>query len=163
MSVILHKLEKMPTVQFIIVMAIIAYFIKIPFGILGSVVVYFFDITNPLYRATLQEPTFGYDDIVLAIAVAPALETLIAQFAPIVIVGKFTQKTQWKIIISALLFMLFHYPVLEFFPSAFAIGVIFAWIWVVKAKIRLSEAFWIVTLIHSLHNALVAATGAFLL
>lgn len=163
MSVLLKKLEKMPTVQFIIVMAIIAFLIKIPFGILGTMIVHIFNIQNPLHLASLQEPTFGLDDIVLAVAIAPIFETLIGQFAPIAFVGKFTKIQNIKILISASLFMIFHYPVVEFFPSAFAIGILFAWTWIVKAKRGKLEAFWIVTLIHSLHNAMVAAVGAFLL
>lgn len=156
-----NRLSKKPHIQFIVTVALIAFFIKVPFGILGTYIVQYLGLINPLFSSTLQEPTLTGEDMFLAIIFAPILETLLAQMIPIEIFRRFTSNGKVLVVSSALLFMLFHYPVLEFFPSAFMVGVMLSWAWLVKRPLGLWKSFLIVTLIHSLHNALVGLTASF--
>lgn len=141
---------------FVIKIALIAFVIKIPTGILGIGLIDVFQLDNPMYSAVLQEPTLTVDDLILAILFAPIIETIVGQMLPLWFFGKFTRNSTVLITISAGIFMALHYPVIEFFPSAFAVGWIFAWAWVVKRKENVRVAFWAVALSHALHNALVA-------
>lgn len=156
----MKKLIQKSTVHFIVVLALVAFFVKIPAGIIGSALVHMFDLSNPLFSAAAQEPTFTRSDLWIAIVWAPLIETLLGQLVPIEILGLVVRDARVKIMASALLFMAMHFPVVEFFPSAFAVGIVFAWAWVVKRPLGLWKTFAIVTLIHSMHNALVAAVGA---
>ena len=109
----------------------------------------------------MQEPTLTTQDMILAVGLAPFLETIIGQIIPIAFVSKFTQSKETAIITSALVFMALHYPVIEFFPSAFAIGLLLGWAWIIKRKMGFWKAFIMISLIHSFHNVLVALTAAF--
>lgn len=149
-----------PNVFYIIRLALIAFVIKVPTGILGTYFVSLFDLTNPIYSSVAQEPTFTPDDLILAIAIAPFLETIIGQMIPIELFGRIFKSKWAKIVLSASIFMLMHYPVIEFFPSAFAVGCVFAWAWIEKRSLGIFRVTLMVTLIHSLHNALVAAFAA---
>ena len=157
------KLENVSTIRFIVTLSLIAFFSKIPMGILGTVLIDLFDVTNPLFTSALQEPTFSGDDMFLAIVFAPLFETLLAQTIPIEFLKKLTTHSKTLIFASATVFMVFHFPAIEFFPSAFVVGLVFAWAWIVKRPLGFWKAFAIVTLIHSMHNAMVAAFAAILL
>lgn len=150
----------MPNVVYIIRYALIAFVIKVPFGILGAYLVNVFGLHNPIFSAVAQEPTFTFEDIVLAIVLAPFIETVIAQLVPLEVCRRLFKSTKVCIVLSASFFMLMHYPVVEFFPSAFAVGCVLAWCWMDKRELGLAKITLLVTLIHSLHNALVAAFGA---
>ena len=162
MSNIIAKLKETSNVRFIVILALLAFVVKVPGGILGTIFVSLFDLTDLQYSAFIQEPTFSGEDMFLAIVFAPFLETLMSQMIPIEMILRTIKGRYLAIIGSAFVFMLMHYPVLEFFPSAFLVGMVFAWAWVVKRDLGLKKAFIIVTLIHSLHNALVAASAALL-
>ena len=158
-----RKLKKASTIRFVIVLSLLAFFSKIPMGIIGAIIMDIVGITNPLFSSALQEPTLTYDDMFLAVVFAPVFETLIGQALPIGILQRFVQKETPILVGSALIFMLFHFPAIEFFPSAFVVGLIFAWAWIVKRHLGWWQAFIVVTLIHSMHNALVAMFAALLL
>lgn len=158
----LHKIAKLPTVKFVIVVALLAFLVKIPAGVVGSLFVHIFGLTNPLFSSSIQEPTNTIGDILLAVVLAPFIETFLAQLLPIEIIKKFLSNSKVVIIISSLVFMLMHYPVLEFFPSAFMVGLILAWAWTVKRDLGLMKTCIIVSLIHSLHNVFVALTASLL-
>ena len=155
-----ERLQAGSTIKFIIVLALIAFFIKVPAGIVGALLIQFFDLTNPMFSSVAQEPTFTPDDMFLAIVFAPVIETLLGQLLPIELLRRVVKSPTILITLSSLLFMALHYPVLEFCPSAFAVGCVFAWAWVAKRDLGWLRAGTIVTLIHSMHNALVAAVGA---
>ncbi len=144
-------------------MAIIAFLIKVPTGFLGAYIIEAFNLDNPLFSSQLQEPTFTLQDIFFAVVFAPILETFFAQAIPMKLILFATKSKYAAIIGSSTLFMMMHFPVIEFFPSAFVVGLIFAWAWSIKVEKGNINAFWIVTLIHSLHNAIVVATAALLL
>lgn len=158
----MKKLLDKSNVHFIIVLALVAFFVKIPAGIVGSALVWLFELSNPLFSAVAQEPTFSNGDLWLAIVWAPLIETVLGQMIPMELLGRkfLIVNSKFKIFVSATLFMLMHYPVVEFFPSAFAVGIVLAWAWAQKRPLGLWKTFVIVTLIHSLHNAIVAAIGA---
>lgn len=160
MTKTLQTYIQLGTVGFIIKLALIAFLIKIPAGILGYYLIDYLNINSPLISASLQEPSLTLGDVFFAILLAPVFETLVSQMIPIETAMRFTHKKQFLIITSALLFMVLHFPVIEFFPSAFAVGYILAWAWIEKRKLGILRAFVIVTLIHSLHNALAAISAA---
>ena len=142
--------------------AFLALIIKIPAGVLGSLLIETLSLTNPLYSASMQEPILSGVDIFTAVLVAPVLETIAGQMLPIELLRKRISHAPTLIIASASLFMIMHWPVVEFFPSAFAVGCIFGYAWVVQRKESVRVAFWTVTLSHALHNAVVAAMSAFI-
>lgn len=156
------KLEHTTPIRFILSLSLLAFFIKIPTGILGTVLVSLLNHQSPLFSASLQEPTLTVSDLILAIAAAPLIETIVGQMIPLDLMRWVKFPKRVRIALSAFVFMIFHYPVLEFFPSAFAVGWILAWAWETKRKLGWVKALITVTLIHSLHNALVAFAAAFL-
>jgi len=159
----LKKLKGYSPIRFILTVALIAFFIKIPFGILGSIIVDLLHLNNPINLSVMQEPTLTIGDTILAVAIAPFIETIIGQIIPISLVMKIMKSKKWAIIISAGVFMTFHYPVYEFFPSAFAIGALLSLAWMVKKdEIGYLKAFIMISLIHSLHNVLVALSSIIL-
>ena len=161
MSDYFAKLEKSSNLRFIITLACIAFIIKLPFGILGSIIVDLFHLNNPLYRSVMQEPTLTVQDMILAVGIAPFLETILGQIIPIALISKVTSSKRIILTTSALVFMILHYPVIEFFPSAMAIGYLLAWAWTVKRKSGFIKAFIMISLIHSLHNVFVSLFAVF--
>ncbi len=155
-----ENLKKSSFVLFVVKIALLAFLIKIPAGILGAGLMDLLNVHNPAYSAVMQEPTLTPQDLILALFIAPILETVIGQAVPLWIFGKLTKNPMVLIGASATIFMLLHYPVIEFFPSAFAVGWIFAWAWVYKREQNGRVAFWTVALSHALHNALVAVSAS---
>ena len=91
-----------------------------------------------------------------ALVIAPPLETVLLQWFPIWICSLFAKKNIWKIGIPSLFFASLHsvYGVGAalgvFFP-----GVIFAFSFIVKRKESRWKAFWVTSIIHCAHNAVV--------
>ncbi|OGK52492.1 hypothetical protein A3B02_01995 [Candidatus Roizmanbacteria bacterium RIFCSPLOWO2_01_FULL_42_14] len=159
----LSHLKKVTTTRFILELGFLAFIIKIPAGIVGGLIVQSLGIHNPLFLAMQQEPVLSISDTFIAIIFAPIIETLFAQYLPIEIGKKFIHIKRNLIVFSATIFMIMHFPVIEFFPSAFMIGLILGWAWIQKKEEGLIKAFVIVTLIHALHNTLVTLTAALFL
>ncbi len=155
-----ENLKKSSFGLFVIKIALLAFIVKIPAGILGVGIMNLLDLHNPMYSAVMQEPTLTAQDLILAILMAPILETVMGQALPIWFMSKWTARPFVLISVSASIFMVLHYPVIEFFPSAFAVGWIFAWAWVIQSQHNARVAFWSVALSHALHNALVAVSAS---
>lgn len=149
-------------IPFTIWIALLALVIKIPAGVIGGLLVDYFNLSNPMFSASMQEPVLTGTDIFTSVILAPILETVLGQFLPIELLRRVTRQPVILIGTSALFFMAMHYPVIEFFPSAFAVGIVFGYAWLHQRKISLRAAFWSVALSHALHNALVAAVSAFI-
>lgn len=157
-----HTQSRYSFLTYTVITALIAFIIKIPAGMLGSMVADIAQLTNPLYSASMQEPVLTRVDITTAVLIAPIIETILGQMLPIELLRTRTTKKSILIGTSAFLFMIMHYPVLEFFPSAGAVGIVFAYAWVQQREISVRTAFWGVTLSHALHNAIVAAMSAYI-
>ncbi len=157
-----HSQSSYSFLAFTIGTALVALLIKIPAGILGSVLIDIAQLDNPLYSASMQEPVLTRVDIATAVMIAPIIETILGQMLPIELLRTRISQKSFLIGTSALLFMLMHYPVLEFFPSAGAVGVVFGYAWVKQREVSVRSAFWSVTLSHALHNAIVAAVSAYI-
>lgn len=93
--------------------------------------------------------------IAKALILAPLYETVIGQWLPIAIIGRFTMKLDWKIGGSALFFAMLHVgfgwvnPVI-LLPAA----LFFSWSWAAQRPRSLERAFALTALIHLLHNAI---------
>lgn len=151
--------EEDSLLKYIIRQGSIAFLMKLPLGILGYFVIFILGLTAQLYSATNQIPILVPDEVFLGIAIAPLLETFIGQMIPITL-GKYMTTNKWLLVLlSSTLFMILHYPVIEFFPSAFGVGVILAGTWIHYSS-KFSEnnpirhAFIATTLVHAFHNTL---------
>lgn len=161
-SGLLKKLENTNEIIFVIVIALIALAIKIPGTIIGDLLLVIFNLNRPPFISDLQIPEITIIDFISSIIIAPPLETVLGQLLPILIVSKFTNKNSIKIIISAIVFALWHLPVLGFLPGAFLIGVVFSWALIVKLNQSRFKAFFLVTLSHLLHNLIAFSLAYFL-
>jgi hypothetical protein len=150
---LVRKLEKESTFIFILKIAAVGFVLK---GIVGGLTdsifsylgwdVYFFGDLD------IQIPEISIADFFLLIAFAPLVETAVGQWIPISIARRFGWSERKQVIISALVFMVLHYPVLVFFPSAYLLGLFLGWAWLLKEKKGKKEAFLVTSAIHALHN-----------
>lgn len=149
---VIKRIESLNDISFVIIIALIAFFIKVPGILIGDFLVRLIGLTNPQFVSDQQIPLMSAVDFVTAVIVAPPIETFFGQFLPISIVGKFTNRNSVKIFFSAIIFSLSHLPVLGFLIGAFLIGMIFSWGYIIKSKQSKKKAFLLITLIHGLHN-----------
>ena len=150
----IKKLEQLDVVPFIFVVAFAALLIKIPIALVTDVLNAVFTGTDIFAIGNEQDPVFTLSDTLIAVVFAPITETVIGQFLPIVVLSKLTTNSRLLIILSAGIFALLHLPVVWFLPSAFAIGVILSWAYLVQKKLGHVYAFIVVAIIHALHNGL---------
>lgn len=151
---IIKRIESLNDISFIIVIALVALFLKVPGILIGDLLVKSIGLTNPQFISDQQIPLISAVDFVTAVIAAPPIETFLGQFLPILIVSRFTSRNSVKIFFSSLVFSLSHLPVLGFLIGAFLIGIIFSWGYIIKSKQSRKKAFLLITLIHSLHNLL---------
>lgn len=97
--------------------------------------------------------------IVLAVLVAPPVETLIMQAFPIFITRLLKGSFNVQIIVGTIIFSLFHIP--EGFATFIAAGIIggfyFSFAYARWRRKSRWKAFWVTALGHSIHNAIVFA------
>jgi len=136
-------------------------------GVLFLSFVFCFFVIGPWYE-NLFGPIRGPGDylggiplhvvLITVILAAPLIETLIFQFLVIYLLLRFTRFPLWIVIcISALIFGVLHYYSIFYVFYAFVMGIILAVAFVIcKQKKGYFYAFWVVALIHSLFNAIIA-------
>lgn len=155
-------LQKKSDLWVVVVLSLLALLIKVPLVPLGTLLLKVFNLQSELFSIDNQIPTLEAGSIFLALIVAPIFETFIGQWAPISLLNKMGKNIGTQIIVSSTVFALFHLPVVEFIPSAFIVGVVFALAFLrnYKYKVSVKKAFVICTLVHFLHNfyALLATT-----
>ena len=137
--------------------AIVILLIKILLTAIGELVVSIAGLPLEFFGSDRQIPEVTLDDAVFVIFMAPIIETLLGQTIPIKIGMKFTSDNKKLIVFSAIIFSLLHLPVIGFMVSAFAMGSVFSWIYIMKGGGL--KAFKIVFLAHLIHNS-IAFTAA---
>lgn len=91
--------------------------------------------------------------ILMAVIVAPPLETIIGQWIPIVIVSLFTKNLTYKLTIPAAFFGLMHIyagwasVLIIFFP-----GLVFTLCFISQQERSLWRAYWSTSVLHAVHN-----------
>jgi len=155
-------LRKGGSIKYVLILGIIAFFFKIPGSILGEWLFPFLGLTDPIFDADQQIPLLTFSDFILSVLIAPIFETLLGQFLPITLIALVTKLRSVQIIGSATVFALLHFPVVEFLPAAFCVGVILSWGYFIKLHEGKKKVFLLVSLIHALHNLIVYALAAFI-
>lgn len=150
-----QRVEKYPTLRFILELTALTFLTKIIFIIIGGI------IFTTLGVSTATDDTFekeilqhGWIVAAVLISLFAAFETLTGQWLIIWLVSKIAKNIWIIVLASATVFSLLHVlPILII--SVFPIGVILAWSFIIKRKIGKWQAFWVTTTIHTLHNLIV--------
>jgi membrane protease YdiL (CAAX protease family) len=150
-----QKLSKWPYLLLVTVMSLLAFVIKIPLILatdwllnaigLGSV---------ELFSAEMQIPDITASAFLFGVVLAPFLETIIGQFLPINFILNKGRGVGSSILVSSTVFSMLHFPVLEFLPGAFAVGVVLALTYVARLKKGRNDAIVTTSIVHAIHNLL---------
>lgn len=142
------KLRSLRTSVFIVVMTLLSVAIVLPFlPILYSLEA----ITGPTAGPSISDKPLIYQ-FVGGVLLAPVIETLIFQAAPILLLKKYSSlKPGAIILVSSLFFAVAHHYSISYVLFAFLVGVFLAYSYVLYLK-KEASAFWVVTAIHSLRN-----------
>ena len=126
--------------------------------IIGSM---FVDIPTDFLSSEKTSWDMSIGLLIFATLIAPPIETLFCQLLPIEIVQYFTSRLAWPIIISSILFGLLHGGYAQKF-SSFSIGLVLAWVYVIKRTEPGGKAFWLTVVVHALHNFIAFSLKAFI-
>lgn len=102
-------------------------------------------------KSDIQNKPKGLMTFFSVCLIAPIIETLIGQMAPIVLLKKYLNEIK-LILISAAIFGLFHWYSLAYIFNTFLVGIIFSTAYIYWNKPTMIHPFWIVCAIHSLRN-----------
>jgi len=140
-----HKVvSELPAFQFILLLSLVAF--------IGKIFPAIFYVT--LFN--IDEPLGSYNasdiDWVLGLLIAPIVETLVFQMAPILILKKYTRlKSLYIILISAAIFAACHTFSIAYIILTFVLGACLAYSYVIYLNKSVS-AFRVTASIHALHN-----------
>jgi hypothetical protein len=160
MKQIISWLTKTNSFNFIIVLTIASILVKIPGTLIGNFLLTSAGLNHPPFSSDQQLAKLTLAFFITAVILAPLFETTIGQYLPFKIIGKFTKSKKLTIILSALIFSLIHLPVIGFLLSAFLVGLIFSWGYVLKTTDKNNKPFVLITISHSIHN-LIAFIAAY--
>lgn len=139
-------------------MILLAWFLKIVMTLPVSLMVLLI-YGDPAVWQNPQQADFALRPVanaILALAVAPILETIIGQWAPIAAVRQWTQ-CQPLVLATATLFFaglhLFSWDVTIFFATL-PVGFVLAWSFLVWHRQSRTHAVGVTAVIHALHNAI---------
>ncbi|MCB2361671.1 type II CAAX prenyl endopeptidase Rce1 family protein [Clostridium estertheticum] len=142
-------LKNLSTLKFIITIAFCTFLVSLAFGCLVSILnAPISDTDVAISNSSLIEA------FIVAVIIAPLIETLIFQYAIIKYLRKLNilkNRNLIIILISAILFGLAHTYNLQYVIHTFFIGILLAYSFVVYEK-KESSPFWTVCAIHSLRN-----------
>ena len=146
------KLFKLPFIGFVFVILFLSYAVVLPFA--------FFDdgVVHPIHKDPFTYRIFA------ACIIAPLWETMFYQVIPIhVFTEAIIKKRNIAIFLSALFFGIVHYFSLVYIAFTFAIGLLFAWAYLnYYERYGFNRAFWAITIVHALRNAIAVVAGEFL-
>lgn len=148
------SIQKSNTLVFILTITFAAIIVKVIGTLIGDALIVHFLPKSPAFSSNNQLAKITFSDFMLSVIIAPPLETFLGQYLPIKIIGKFTNDDRIKIILSACIFAFLHLPVLGFMLGAFFVGVVYAWAYIVRNKLKKSDAFLVVAQSHALQNLL---------
>jgi hypothetical protein len=145
------KILKLPFILFVLVVLVLSFIITLPFAFYDDGVVHPINEKHIIYR------------IVVACILAPVLETLLHQTLPIYIfTKKWIRKRNIAIFLSALSFGLLHFYSVLYILITFMIGLVFSWAYLIYyERHSFEKAFWAITLVHALRNAIAVLVGVF--
>ena len=145
-----EKLKALRPSVFIVVMTILSVVIVLPFlPILHALE----EIGGPVGGPSLVEESLVFQ-FVVAVLLAPLIETLIFQTAPILILRKYSSARPGLIVlVSSLWFAVLHDYDIAYIFYAFLVGLTLAYSYVMYLE-KTASAFWVVTAIHALRNLL---------
>lgn len=147
------KLGTHPEPKFILELAFLALVLKALFLFLTGLVLNLVGLAHLVdFANETQAPPNNLADFIFVVLIAPLIETIFGQWLPITLTSKLIKSGKGLMVASASVFTLFHYPAVAFFPGAFVIGLILAWVWLLKGREGWWKAFWVTTSIHALHN-----------
>ncbi len=141
-----------PVWRFIIEMAVIAFFLKILFILIGIPIVSFLGLSTET-DLSLEKSFLDYQIwlTVGLIVIFAAFETITSQMFVLWFAKKISKDTAFRILLSSVVFALLHVePMLIF--AVFPIGLILAWTYLVYRERSIWAALWVTTTIHALHN-----------
>ena len=148
---IAHKTANLPLYWFIPLILLLSYILVLPFA--------FFDdgVVNPI-----SEKSISYR-IVVGCLLGPVLETLLHQALPIYLfTKKWIKNRKLAIFISALFFGLMHSYSLHYILWTFVGGLLLAWAYLIYyEKYGFEKAFWAITIVHALRNAITLVMEVF--
>lgn len=154
------KLGTHPEPKFILELAFLALVLKASVLLLSGLVLNLVGLAHLVdFANETQVPTNNLASFITVVLTAPPIETIFGQWIPITLTSKLIKSGKGLMTVSALVFALFHYPAVAFFPGAFITGLILAWGWLLKRKEGWWKAFWVTTSIHALHNFFVYLLG----
>ncbi len=147
--------EKYSTPRFIIELTVVCFVLKFISVFIASIIFAYFKIPTQVdnsFEVGLIHG--GLLPAIVQIIIFASFETLTGQWLVIWLVSKFSKSNFWKILISAIIFSALHVEAM-LMAAVFPIGLILSWTFLIKSKKSRSQAFWITTSIHVLHNLIV--------
>lgn len=141
-------IRKQNIIVIILILLLLSYILSLPALFLSYI---FPNIFNNLSGPKFVDDSFVFIFFVVCI-VAPLAETLVFQWLPARIMGKFKQVSNLQIIlISSIIFGLYHAYSPYYIVFATGLGVIFIYGFIILDGSK-NSAYWCVALLHSLRN-----------
>jgi hypothetical protein len=147
-----------PAMRFIFEMILLAWFLKIIITLPISLIVLFV-YGDPSVWQNPQQAAFAARPVTntfLALAVAPLLETMLGQWAPITLIKQWTSRQSLTLAAATLFFAglhLFSWD-LTIVVATTPIGFVLAWSFLVWQRQSLAHAIGVTAAIHVIHNAM---------
>ncbi len=144
--------------RFIFEMILLAWFLKIVVTLPVSLTVLLF-YGDPSVWQNPQQAAFAARPVanaILALGVAPLLETIIGQWAPIFMIRQLTPREWPALAVTTLLFAGLHFMSwgAMIFVATIPVGFVLAWSFLVWQRRSLAHAISVTTAIHACHNAI---------
>lgn len=139
-------------------MTLLAWFLKIVLTLPISLTVLWL-YGDPSVWENPQQAAFAAQPMasaILALGVAPILETLLGQWAPIFMMRQLTSR-EWPVLaVTTLLFASLHFVSWDamIFVATIPVGFVLAWSFLVWQRRSLAHAIGVTTAIHACHNAI---------
>ncbi len=144
--------------RFIFEMILLAWFLKILVTLPISLTVLLL-YGDPAVWQNPQQAAFTVQPVastILALGIAPILETLIGQWAPILIIRQLTMREWPALAVATLLFAGLHFVSWDamIFIATIPVGFVFAWSFLVWQRRSVAHGIGITAAIHACHNAI---------
>ena len=147
-----------PAMRFIFEMILLVWFLKAIITLPISLMVVFI-YSDPSVWQNPQQAAFAARPVantLLALAVAPLLETMIGQWAPIAMIKQWTARQSTALAAATLCFAGLHWFSwdLTIFVATTPVGFVLAWSFLVWQRQSLTHAIGVTAAIHLLHNVM---------
>lgn len=136
---------------FVVTIVVLVMLAKLIGSFFGGFLVPYTEIIYPSGSDTAQTPELTMTGFIGGIIIVPALETFLGQLLPVYFIGKVSRSKRLQILLSAVVFACLHLPVLWFLPSAFLVGMVLSWGYVIR-KTQRRHPFLTIAFCHGLVN-----------